>query len=225
MKNQYRVDREYISKEWGLILLVISLFILGAIFYPRLPEKVPSHWNAKGEVDQYSSRFWGAFGMPIMIALLYLGLLYIPYIDPKRENYIRFESTYRIIRVLIVLIFSILQIVLLGVVLTGKNYLISRLVPALIGVMFIFIGNFLPKVKYNWFLGVRTPWTLSNEEVWRKTHKFSGYLFVIGGLLMLLGAFLSPPMNFIVSVGGILFVSILSIVYSFYVFKRLVKNQ
>ncbi|MGB9683086.1 MAG: SdpI family protein [bacterium] len=225
MKNQYRVDREYISKEWGLILLVISLFILGAIFYPRLPEKVPSHWNAKGEVDQYSSRFWGAFGMPIMIALLYLGLLYIPYIDPKRENYIRFESTYRIIRVLIVLIFSILQIVLLGVVLTGKNYLISRLVPALIGVMFIFIGNFLPKVKYNWFLGVRTPWTLSNEEVWRKTHKFSGYLFVIGGLLMLLGAFLSPPMNFIVGVGGILFVSILSIVYSFYVFKRLVKNQ
>ncbi|MGC8971662.1 MAG: SdpI family protein [bacterium] len=224
MKNQYRVDREYISKEWGLILLVISLFILGAIFYPRLPEKVPSHWNAKGEVDQYSSRFWGAFGMPIMIALLYLGLLYIPYIDPKRENYIRFESTYRIIRVLIVLIFSILQIVLLGVVLTGKNYLISRLVPALIGVMFIFIGNFLPKVKYNWFLGVRTPWTLSNEEVWRRTHKFSGYLFVIGGLLMLLGAFLSPPMNFIVGVGGILFVSILSIVYSFYVFKRLAKN-
>ncbi len=224
MKNQYRVDREYISKEWGLILLVISLFILGAIFYPRLPEKVPSHWNAKGEVDQYSSRFWGAFGMPIMIALLYLGLLYIPYIDPKRENYIRFESTYRMIRVLIVLIFSILQIVLLGVVLTGKNYLISRLVPALIGVMFIFIGNFLPKVKYNWFLGVRTPWTLSNEEVWRRTHKFSGYLFVIGGLLMLLGAFLSPPMNFIVGVGGILFVSILSIVYSFYVFKRLAKN-
>jgi len=224
MKNRYRVDKEIISKEWGLIVLILFLYILGTILYPELPDKVPSHWNAKGEDDQYSSKFWGAFGIPTMISILYLGLLYIPYIDPGRENYIKFESTYRLIRFLFVIVFAILQIILLTVIITGKDYLISKLVPGLIGIMFILIGNYLPRIKHNWFVGIRTPWTLSNEGVWKRTHRFAGYLFVIGGFLMLLAAFLPPPVNAIIGVGGVLLVIILSIVYSFLIFKKLVKN-
>ncbi|MBC7320974.1 SdpI family protein [bacterium] len=224
MKAQYRVNKEVISKEWALIVLIIFLFLLGLLVYPRLPEKVPSHWNFKGEVDRYSSRFWGAFGIPIMIALMYLGLLYIPYVDPKRENYLKFESTYRIIRALIVIVFACLQIVLLIVVLSGKDYLVSKMVPGLIGVMLILIGNYLPRIKYNWFVGIRTPWTLSNEEVWKRTHRVSGYLFVLGGILMLSAVFLPPPVNITVGLGGVILVSLLSIVYSYYLFKRVTKN-
>lgn len=224
MKDQYKVNRDMIMKDWALVLLIIFLFILGLVLYPRLPEKVPSHWNFKGEVDRYSSRFWGAFGIPIMIALMYLGLLYIPYIDPKRENYLKFEGTYRIIRIFIVVIFASLQIVLLTVTLSGRNYLVSKLVPGLIGIMLIIIGNYLPRIKYNWFVGIRTPWTLSNEEVWKRTHRVSGYLFVIGGILMFLAVFLSPPVNITIGLGGVISVSLLSIVYSYYLFKRIVKN-
>lgn len=224
MKNQYRVDREIISKEWALLVLIIFLFLLGLLVYPKLPEKVPSHWNSKGEVDRYSSRFWGAFGIPIMITLMYLGLLYIPYIDPKRENYLKFESTYRIIRSIIVITFVSLQLVLLIVVLSGKDYLVSKLVPGLIGMLLIFIGNYLPRIKYNWFVGIRTPWTLSSEEVWRKTHRISGYLFVLGGILMFSAVFFPPPINITVGLGGVIFVSLLSIVCSYYLFKRITKN-
>lgn len=224
MKNQYRVDKETISKEWGLIILILFLFILGTILYPKLPDKVPSHWNVKGEVDQYSSRFWGAFGIPMMISLIYLGLLYMPYIDPKRQNYVKFESTYRLIRFLFVIVFAVLQIILLTVIISGRDYLVSKLIPSLIGIMFIIMGNYLPRVKHNWFVGIKTPWTLSNEEVWKRTHRFSGYLFVIGGLIMFLAGFLPSPLNFIIGIGGISSVGIISIIYSFFVFRKITKN-
>jgi uncharacterized membrane protein len=225
MDNNYKVDKELIKGDIIPILLIVALFIAGIILYPHLPNKVPSHWNASGQIDTYQSRTWGAFGMPLMLAGIYLGMLFLPYIDPKRENYPKFKTTYGIIRLALVVVFSIIQISTLIVALGGPKDLIPKLVPITIGALFIVIGNYMPRIKFNWFVGIRTPWTLSNEEVWRGTHRFSGYMFIIAGMLMCLAAFLPSPINIIIALTGVVVSGVFSIVYSYILFRKVNSNK
>ncbi|MGB9857000.1 MAG: SdpI family protein [Dictyoglomaceae bacterium] len=225
MREKYKVDRGTFKRDLLVILLILLMFVSGIIVYPFLPEKVPAHWNIKGEVDRYESRFWGAFGIPLLVLAIYLGLLYLPYIDPKRENYLKFEGVYRIIRHTFVIIFSLIHFTILYIALGGPKNLVPKIIPAVLGILFIILGNYMPKIKYNWFIGIRTPWTLSNEEVWRKTHRFSGFAFVIAGIFLLISGFLPPYLNFLLGIGGILIAVILSILYSFLVYKKLANNK
>lgn len=224
MKNKYKVDKYTFKKDLGIILLIFLMFLTGIIFYPYLPDKIPMHWNFKGEIDRYGSKFEGTFAIPLMVFLIYLGFLYLPYIDPKRENYPKFERVYQIIKYLFVIALSILHYSVIVSALGGPRDLIPKITPITIGILFIILGNYMPRIKYNWFVGVKTPWTLSNEEVWRKTHRVSGYLFVVGGILMLLAGFLPPYINIIIGFSGISFAGIFSIIYSLIVYKRL-KNK
>lgn len=225
MREKYKVDRETFKRDFLIILLILLMFVSGIIVYPFLPEKVPAHWNIKGEIDRYESRFWGAFGIPLLVLGIYLGLLYLPYIDPKRENYLKFEGVYRIIRHTFVIIFSLIHFTILYIALGGPKSLVPEIIPGILGILFIILGNYMPKIKYNWFIGIRTPWTLSNEEVWRKTHRFSGFAFVIAGICMLISGFLPPYLNFLLGIGGILIAVILSALYSFLVYKKLANNK
>lgn len=224
MKEKYKVTKETFKKDLPIILLILLMFISGIIVYPFLPEKVPAHWNIKGEIDRYESKLWGAFGIPLLVLGIYLGLLYLPYIDPKRENYPKFEGVYKIIRYTFVIIFSLIYFTILYIALGGPENLVPKIVPAVLGILFIVLGNYMPRIKYNWFVGVRTPWTLFNEEVWRKTHRFSGFLFVIAGIFMLISSFLPPYINFFLGIGGVLIATILSVLYSFLIYKKLNKN-
>ncbi|PMQ00833.1 MAG: hypothetical protein CBR30_09170 [Dictyoglomus sp. NZ13-RE01] len=219
--KSYKVSREILRKDLIIILLILLMFIIGFVSYPFLPEKIPMHWNFKGEIDRYGSKFEGVWAIPLLTLFLYLGLLFIPYIDPERENYIKFEKVYQIIKLSLVIVLSILYYITIIVGLGGPKDLIPKIVPITIGILFIILGNYMPRIKHNWFVGIRTPWTLSNEEVWRKTHRFGGYLFVISGILMIITGFLPPYWNFVFLILSVFLSGVLSIFYSFILYKRI----
>ncbi|MEH7548406.1 MULTISPECIES: SdpI family protein [Bacillaceae] len=171
------------KKYWfGLVLLLLSL-IVTFISYPYLPEKIAIHWNYKGVPDDYSNRSFGLFLLPGIMIIFYLLTIILPKIDPKKSNFKRFQGSYFKIMnglLLFLFLFQVVQITSsLGIV--NPKYI----VPELVGLLFIFIGNLSPKFKPNYFVGIRTPWTLANEDVWKKTHRFGGKVFVITGLLLL----------------------------------------
>ena len=171
------------------MLLILVTMIASIYFYFNLPDRIPVHWNFAGGVDRYGSGKTQSILFPIMIIGMYLLFLFLPYIDPKKERYEQFTKTYNIFRyiILFVLVLIYFAASLSGL---GYNLRIDLLVPALIGLMFIAMGNYMGKIKSNWFVGIRTPWTLSSEEVWNKTHRFGGKVFMLAGALIFLEGFL-----------------------------------
>lgn len=172
------------KKHWfGLFLLALTV-IGTAISYPYLPEQVGFHWNYKGVPDDFVQKSYGAIFIPAIMLALYVLTILLPKIDPKKSNYHRFQGTYYLIMNIILTFLFLLQVVQITTSLGLINP--AYVVPELIGLLFILIGNFSPKFKHNYFIGIRTPWTLASEDVWKKTHRFGGKVFVILGLLMLL---------------------------------------
>jgi len=203
------------------LALVLGSFIVGLWAYSRLPERVASHWNINGDVDGYTSRFGGAFFIPFMILGLYLLFLFIPKIDPKKENR---EAIMPIFDkfVTIFLLFMLYLYSLTIAFALGRDFDMTQALLPAFGLLFYYIGRMLPQAKPNWFLGIRTPWTLSNNEVWTKTHTLGGNLFKISGILSLLGAFF-PRYGFFLVIGPILIFTVYLFIYSYLEYKKLEK--
>lgn len=167
-----------------MIFLVVAAFALSIYFYPQMPEPMATHWNEKGEVNGYMPRFWGLFLMPL-IALGLLGLFaVIPKIDPLRGNYGKFMPFYKGFVLLILAFLLYIHIVSIAANLGFSMNMTYLVIPPL-AALFLFIGFMLPKAKRNWFVGIRTPWTLSSDKVWDKTHSIGGKLFLLYGLFIL----------------------------------------
>ena len=175
------------SRWFGLVVAVLAAAV-SVWAYARLPETVATHWNLQGTPDGYSSRLWAAAVMPL-VTLCLTGLFNVlPKMDPRRENYAQFLDSYWLIANA-VLTFSGLAHVLILANGMGYTVQVDRLIPVGLGLLFTFLGNYLTRVEPNWFVGVRTPWTLSSDTVWRKVHRTAGWLFVIAGLVTATGAF------------------------------------
>ncbi len=218
------LSREQLRRDWPLWTLILLLLASGVYFYPQLPERVPSHWNVRGEVDGYSSRFFGAFGLPLVNLAIYVMMLVIPSLDPKKTSYERFAGAYDVIRWSIIGVMALLHVVVL---MAGLGYEVDagRVVQPAVALMVILMGNQMGRVRHNYFVGIRTPWTLANEEVWRRTHRMSGPLWVAGGLVALGATWLPTPYNFGVFMGAIIGVSLVSLVYSYVVFKQITSKS
>ena len=208
--------------EWPLWLLIVAALVLGAVVYPQLPERVASHWNYRGEVDGYSSRCWGAFGIPLLTAGIYLGMLLLPLIDPRRQNYEKFAGAYRVIKaVLVIFMTGIHLVVVLNAL--GFKVPVDKVVITGVSLLILVIGNYMGQFRHNYFVGIKTPWTLASEEVWRKTHRLGGRLWVAAGILGLAGALLGGPFGGLVLVAALIIAAIFPIVYSYLEFRRLSK--
>jgi uncharacterized membrane protein len=204
--------------SWFLLGLIFLSMVVGALVFNHLPEKVPMHWNLRGEVDGYSGRWVGAFGIPLMTLGVYILMILVPRIDPKRSNYEKFAGAYNIfVTVLVLFLIALYSVVLLSAF--GYNLDVGILVRIGVGVMFVVMGNYLTQVRHNYFFGIRTPWTLASESVWRKTHRLGGVLFVVAGIITLLSIFLGSVAGFILTIGSLLVVTIISAVYSYIIFK------
>ncbi|MCD6233352.1 SdpI family protein [bacterium] len=206
-----------------IIISLISLsFIVGIYLYPQMPEKMASHWNVKGEVDGYLSKFWGIFLMPIVSLGLFLLFLLIPRIDPLKANIEKFRKYFDSFIVLIMVF--LFYIYLLGIVWNlGKRFNMGRtMVPAL-GVLFYYCGILIENAKRNWFIGIRTPWTLSSESVWDKTHKIGGKLFKVAGLIAFLGIFF-PNFAFYLILVPVLLAAFYTIAYSYFEYQKETKR-
>ncbi len=187
MKNPLQLK---LKTEILPIFLLFILIIISFYFYTHFPEKVVTHWNINGIPDGYSSRLQASFFILIIIFFIYISFLFLPLIDPHKEEYRKFVKVYNIFKLLI-LIFLVLVYFLVGLNNLGLKISKDFFLPIIIGLMFIIIGKYLPALKTNWFFGIRTPWTLSNKKVWIKTHILSGKSFIFAGTLMLFFPFLN----------------------------------
>jgi uncharacterized membrane protein len=177
------------------IILILTAAIASFYFYAHFPERVPTHWDFAGQVNGWGNKVEGAFAIPGMLVAMYFLFLFLPMLDPKKERYGQFIKTYNIFRNLILLVLVAIYFIASFNGL-GYNIPVQYLVPIIIGILFIVLGNYMGKLKRNWFIGVRTPWTISSEEVWNKTNRFGGYLFVVSGLIMMAIPFLPSLIGF-----------------------------
>ncbi len=172
----------------GLFLLLI-LCVTTALLYSKLPERIAIHWGADGKPDDYTPKHIACIVIPAIILLL-LGLFeIIPRIDPLGKNIREFLQIYNQLIVILLLFLSIIHVAILLWNL-GFEFSMSSVVLAGVGIILIYFGTVMPKMKPNWFVGIRTPWTLSNRRVWKKTHEFGGKSFIIAGIIIIAASLL-----------------------------------
>jgi len=204
--------------ELVILIAVIFSFIIGIYLYPRMPEQMASHWNAQGNVDDYMSRFWGVFLMPFVFIGLALLFIAIPRIDPLKKNIEKFRKHYD---GFIIIFFIFMLLVYLQTILWNLGTKISPnlVFPILIGLLFFYIGILLENAKRNWFIGIKTPWTLSSEKVWNKTHKLGSKMFKIAGIIVLTGFLFQKYIIYFTMVPA-LFVAFYLVVYSYVEYQK-----
>ncbi len=206
-------------RKWIPLLIVIAAFAASAIVYPRLPETIPTHWNMDGQPDGWSSRAFGALITPVILLFVWGFVRVLPAIDPRGANYAKFGGAFEAIFDSLMLFLLGMHIVLLRAGL-GYPVQIQRIAPFGIGVLLIVIGNLLPRCRPNWFVGIRTPWTLSSDRVWEKTHRFGGRLFVAAGFLIAIAALFWAQWVHVVLVTSILLAIAAMLIYSYLEWKR-----
>lgn len=200
------------------LLLVAGAIVASVIAYPNLPEQVPTHWNAAGEIDGYSGRLTAVIMGPALAAGILVLMWLIPVISPKGFRTEGFQGVINVFQVVLVAFMAGIggMIIAAGF---GHELSVERIVPAATGMLFIVLGNYMSKIRKNFFIGIRTPWTLASDEVWARTHRLGGYLFVIAGAVLIV----APLLDF--GVAGIivatLVASLVPVVYSFIAYKRI----
>lgn len=206
--------------EWFSILLVLAVVIAAIWAYPLLPAQVPSHWGVSGQVDDWTTPLGHVLMFPGMMIGMYLLFLLLPHIEPRREHFLESWGFYQMIRNFMMAFFAFMFGLTTYAAVTGNEVAVGQIIPVSIGVLFIFIGNYLTQVKSNFFMGIRTPWALDNEENWRKTHHLGAYTFVLGGLLFIISPFIPTPFNFYLPLIGILFAGFFPMLMSYIWFKQ-----
>jgi uncharacterized membrane protein len=202
----------------AIAVLILIGTIASLIFYNQMPELAASHWNAAGEVDGYMSRFWAAFLMPLFTLGMALLFFVIPKIDPLKANIARFVETFNMFIVLIVAFMLYIHALTLAWNLGSRFNMSIAMIPAM-GLLFIFIGVLLRKAKRNFFIGIRTPWTLSSDTVWDETHRVGAFLFQASGVLMMIGVFFGEAGFWFMMLP--LFASVIGVVvYSYVLYQR-----
>ena len=200
-----------------LTLALAAGFSLWA--YPRLPGQVVTHWGFDGEPNGWSSPIVAALVLPVIAAVLLLVFLVIPRIDPRRESWEMHGATYWLMTNLVLCFVLCMHIVVLGSGL-GWKVSMSRMVPIAVGALFVVLGNFMPRMRPNWFMGIRTPWTLSSDEVWRRTHRIGGVCFMLAGVLIAVIGFARGTMAPIIIIAGAGVSVLMPIVYSWVLWRR-----
>lgn len=206
----------------GAWILCALMFLISLAVWPHLPEQIPLHFNAAGSVDGTGPRFM-IFMFPVLTAFLLLVAEVSPRIDPRQDNYRRFRQQYRQLHFILSLLFLLIELYTIAICFRPgltETLSIGTWMPALIGALLAFCGNAMPKFKYNFFVGVKTPWTLADENVWYLTHRFSGKVFVVCGVLMMLAAFLPPDGKVLLFLLLIAAMILLPTLYSYLAFRR-----
>lgn len=201
------------------ITLITIAVIAGAALWNQLPEQMASHWNANDQVDGTMSKFWGIFMMPLITLGMLVLFQVIPNIDPLKANIAQFRETFNVFIVLIIAFMLYVHGLTLAWSLGYTNFKMSTAMLPFMGVLFIAIGSLLRKAKRNFFIGIRTPWTLSSDYVWDKTHQLGSTLFMVSGALAIIGGFFGGMTAFwflfVPLIGSTLFL----VVYSYVLYR------
>lgn len=205
--------------KWISLAAIAVAFVFTAAVYDQLPAELPVHWNLEGEPDRWAGQLRGALMLPVGALVMWAVLMFLPRVDPRRANYAKFSGTYQLIVTSLVVVAVAIHIAVLASAI-GWPVPMQRVIPALVGALFIVLGNALPRARSNWWFGIRTPWTLSNERVWERTHRVGGYLMVGLGCLMLATAVLAGPWAPKLAVAGLAVMALVTVVYSYVAWRR-----
>ncbi len=205
-------------RKWYPAAVIAAAFILSVAVYHRLPGLMPVHWNADGRVDGYGSRPFGAFFAPVIALVIWGMMRVLPTIDPRRANYAKFQGTYDLVIDAVVTLLVVVHVGVIGAAL-GWPVRIDRMMPLVMGAMLLVLGNVLPRARSNWWFGIRTPWTLTSDTVWTKTHRIGGYLMSGAGVVTVLSALLPPRWSFGVMMTAIGIASLGSVAYSYFAWR------
>lgn len=205
--------------EWIHIAVILAMFAASGLCWNSAPDRVPMHWNVKGEVDGWGGRLEGLFLLPAISLGIYALLRFIPLLDPGRENYKQFAMPYMIIRCGITGLMIVIHAAILAWVLDYRIDM-GLVVGGSVGLFFVVLGNIMGKIRPNWFVGVRTPWTLSSKLSWAKTHRVGGWLFIVMGIGIAATAIIRSNWAVIVLLTGS-FVGIAALIaYSYVVWRK-----
>jgi uncharacterized membrane protein len=207
----------------AIVAALLIIFVLTIAMYPAVPDRVVSHWNAAGQADGYMSKLWGLGLIPLIMTGFVALLAVLPRIDPYKKNYKKFGDYYEGFILLFILFMLAIQV---QIILWSTGYQISPNLtfPILIGILFIYIGFLLGHAEQNWFVGIRTPWTLSSETVWKKTHKIGGKLFKIAGVIAFAGVLAGEYAMWFILVPA-LAVAVFTVAYSYFEFQKELNGQ
>jgi len=209
-----------LQKELPLIAIVLAPFIYLAFIWKNLPDSVPIHWDIEGDIDRYGDKS-ELILIPILLPLLiYVIFTIVPLIDPKGKIQ-QMGNKYFMLKTAMTVFMSILASIIIYAVknesLYNPNYIIL-----LIGVLLMILGNYFKTLRANYFIGIRTPWTLENQTVWKETHKLAGKIWFIGGLVIIVSSLLlDKEANFRLFIGTIIVISLIPVIYSFFKFRSL----
>ena len=202
------------------VLLMIAPVLMVLAVYGKLPDVVPVHWGINGEVDRYGSKMelFIVAGMNIFLGIF---MPAVAKIDPKKKNYERFQETYEWIIIWTLLFMAVVTGVILVETLQPGTLNIGKVICTMVGILFIVLGNMMPKIKRNFFTGVKTPWALSSDTVWNKTQRLGGKSLFLGGVLILISVFLGNGKWMVFTIIGVaVLVSILPAVMSYIWYQK-----
>jgi len=205
--------------EWPIWALILGMFLLAATSWSAAPDRIPTHWGWNGQVDRYGGKFEGLVLLPIIATVVYLLLTFLPRVDPGRANYEQFVGAYLMIRASVVTMMAAIYGVI-HLAMRGHAVRIETVVPFLVGGLLTIVGSVLGKIRPNWFVGVRTPWTLSSKLSWTKTHRAAGWVFVVLGLSLMASGVSRSRAAFIATIGVGAIGVIGTTIYSYLVWRR-----
>lgn len=207
-------------RKWYPAVLTALSVVISIVAFRHLPDPMPIHWDVHGQVNGYGSRIVGAFLNPLIMLVIAVLIPVLPKIDPRGRNYEKFGTAYLTMMNATLTLMFVVHIFAISTAL-GMNVPIERVIPAAIGLLLVVIGNLLPRVRPNWMVGIRNPWTLSNDRVWERTHRVGGYLLMgLGVLLVLASPFAPMSATLIIVVGGTIAAGIGITVYSYVIWKQ-----
>ena len=206
------------KKEIIPLLMIAAMFILAAYYYQQFPEKIPTHWNISGDVDGYSGK-WTLFLFPAITLLMYLLLYFLPELDAFKANVEEFYKRFGFMMKFIFVLFFLTLYLATILQVKGVKFNITYFIFPSLAALFLFLGYTLRFIKRNYFIGVRTPWTLSSDKIWEKTHKLAGKLFIAAGIIMPFGL-LFPKQLLWIFFALIITLLLAPVLYSLYLFKK-----
>ena len=202
------------------LLLIVAATLAGVLLWDKFPAQMASHWDANDQVNGYMSRFWGVFLMPIVSLGMLALFLFIPNIDPLKANIAQFRGTFNVFIAFLTGFMLCIHVLTLLWNLGYTNVGIGKSMMPAMGLLFIIIGSMLRKAKRNFFIGIRTPWTLSSDTVWDKTHQLGAVLFMASGVLAFIGGLIGGLtafwMLFVPLIGSTIFL----LIYSYVLYQR-----
>lgn len=212
MKTSWRTELPQLA-------IVAALFAWSAFLWPIAPDSLPVHFDLSGNVDRMGSKLEGLFAIPTVAVALYLVLRFLPRLDPARENYTSFAGVYSTLRLTLLVMLALIDLAIL-LPLVGVQVNQAAAIRLLVGGLFIVLGAMMGKIRPNWFVGIRTPWTLDSKESWVKTHRVGGWVFILAGLVFIASLPLPSTPALVISFGALAVGLVWIIVYSYLAWRK-----